>query len=150
MNMQPFQTIPNWLVRFVTSHDVWVDRVCIYWCVVTGRPLYLLHISKWKLQPPSTLYPLKFLNTNGCLGMHSKGNLWRGSFLSNLLIRSRASSGIPLGQRISTLEILWYVAWCESVSKGGLPTRNSYSNTPNAQTSTCSSCSRPSTISGGR
>ena len=97
-----------------------------------------------------TVYPLKFLNTNGCLGIHSKGNLCLGSFFNNFEIKSLASSGKPCGHRISTLWILLYVALCDSVSNGGTPTRNSYNNIPNAHVSTCSSCSRPSTISGGK
>ena len=65
------------------------------WNLVKHIPLSFL--SK------QTVYPLKFLNTNGCLGIHSKGNLCLGSFFNNLEIKSLASSGKPCGHRISTL-----------------------------------------------
>lgn len=48
-----------------------------------------------------------------------------------------------LGHRMSTLEILRYVAWCPSASKGGTPTMNSYARTPNDQMSVELSCSLP-------
>lgn len=60
---------------------------------------YFQHAPKFY---PS-IYSLKFLKTKGCLGMHSNGNLCLGSFFKSLAIKSLASSGIPLGHRISTL-----------------------------------------------
>lgn len=88
------------------SKQLHISWAAIHLCLALPLPYKPLHWFQYLHSSTKHHIYFKFLNTNGCLGMHSKGNLSRGFFFNNFEIKSLASSGIPRGQRMSTREIL--------------------------------------------
>ena len=76
---------------------------------------------------------------------------WLGIYNYNSSVRPKKTSNkiLPLPPQIQLLS-LHNEGTNPSASNGGLPTRNSYVSTPRLHTSAVLSCSRASTISGGR